>query len=56
MTCLEPLYSNALEDPFFKNKQVWRMDYHKIHPKSSKDVALLPDAPFHYHVLDPWQQ
>jgi RHS repeat-associated protein len=38
------------------NKQVWRMDYHKIHPKSSKDVALLQDAPFHYHVLDPWQQ
>lgn len=35
--------------------QVWQMDYHKLHPKSSKDIALIPDGNFHYHILDPYK-
>jgi hypothetical protein len=35
--------------------QVWRMDYHGIHTKSPKDIYLIPDGKFHYHIRDPYE-
>jgi RHS repeat-associated protein len=42
--------------PTGNEHQVWRMDYHNLHPKSIKDIHLIPDGKFHYHILDPYRK
>ncbi len=31
-------------------KQVWRMDFHGGHDDNSKDLTVINDLPFHYHI------